>query len=57
MSWLAKKYPLIPAEVLSSPLIPADAGIQSLPKRKSFLLLAFSLMLDSRFRGNERSLR
>ena len=38
------------------PLIPAEAGIQSLPNNESFPMPPFSLSLDSRLRGNERSL-
>jgi hypothetical protein len=38
-------------EISYQPLIPAEAGIQSLPDNVRFLC-----HLDSRFRGNERSL-
>jgi glycosyltransferase involved in cell wall biosynthesis len=37
--------------IRTSPLIPADAGIQFLPSNRR----SFSSLLDSRFRGNERS--
>jgi hypothetical protein len=39
----------------SQPLIPAEAGIQSWPNKKSFRRSPFCPLLDSRLRGNERS--